>query len=84
MHSFEMEWGESIRDPPPLPWWNLLGRVKARVEQQTADLILIAPVWPSQPWYLRLLSLLIATPLRISQQGGAAAGRGRGRGMFQR
>ena len=47
------------------PPWNLVGRVLAKAEEQTADLILLAPIWPSQPWYPRLLSLLVSCPLRI-------------------
>lgn len=48
------------------PPWNLVGRVLARVEEQTADLVLVAPVWPSQPWYPKLLGLLKAPPLTIT------------------
>lgn len=47
------------------PPWNLVGRVLSKVESQGAELILIAPIWPSQPWYPRLLSLLVSQPLRI-------------------
>ena len=46
--------------------WNRIGRVLAKVEQQKAGLILVVPIWPSQPWYL---SLLVADPLRIDPQG---------------
>ena len=48
------------------PPWNLIGRVLMKVENQAADLVLEAPVWPSQPWYPKLLSLLVSPPLRIS------------------
>ena len=41
---------------------NLVGRVLSKVDSQRAELILIAPVWPSQPWYPKLL---VAQPLRI-------------------
>ena len=30
-----------------------------------ADLVLVAPVWSSQPWYPKLLNFLVFTPLRI-------------------
>ena len=50
------------------PPWNLVGRVLSKVEAQGAELILIAPVWPSQPWYPRLLSLLVGQPLRVDPQ----------------
>ena len=51
------------------PPWNLVGRVLAKVEEQAADLVLVAQIWPSQPWYPRLLGLLAATPLTIDPQG---------------
>ena len=38
-------WVRRYANPP----WNLVGRVLAKLEEQAADLILIAPVWPSQP-----------------------------------
>ena len=50
------------------PPWNLIGRIVAKIEEQEAEVILIAPIWPSQPWYPRLLRLLFSTPLRIDPQ----------------
>ena len=43
--------------------WNLVGRVPSKVKSKKVQLVLIAPVWPSQPWYPRLLSPLVAQPL---------------------
>ena len=53
------------RKPMRTPPWNLIGQVLKKAEEQAVDLVLVAPVWPSQPWYPKLLSLLIAQPLRI-------------------
>jgi hypothetical protein len=50
------------------PPWNLVGRVLLKVEEQTTELVLVAPVWPSQPWYPRLLSMLVEAPLMIPHQ----------------
>ena len=36
-----------------------------KVEEQAVNLVLVVPVWPSQPLYPKLLSLLIAQLLRI-------------------
>ena len=33
------------------PPWSLVGRVLSQARQQRADLILVAPVWKTQPWY---------------------------------
>ena len=56
--------GLGMRNPP----WNLIGRVLAKVEEQKVNVhvILVAPVWPSRPWYPRLLSLLVEIPYRIT------------------
>ena len=50
------------------PPWNLIGRVLAKVEKQKANVVLVAPVWSSQPWYPRLLSLLVKIPRQITPQ----------------
>ena len=64
--AFLQDWSriQGYANPP----WNLVGRVLAKVQNQAADLILVAPIWPSQPWYPNLLGLLSATPLRIESQ----------------
>ena len=36
--------------------------------EQEAEVVLIAPLWPSQSWYPRLLGLLTLPPLRIDTQ----------------
>ena len=61
--AFLQDWrGEKAFANPP---WNLVGRVLMKVEEQAADLVLVAPVWPSQPWYPKMLSLLASAPMRI-------------------
>ena len=64
--AFLQDWSlvKGYANPP----WNLIGRVLRKVESQEVELILIAPIWPSQPWYPRLLSLLVSNPLRIDPQ----------------
>ena len=61
--AFLQDWSlvRGFANPP----WNLIGRVLTKVESQGAELILLAPIWPSQPWYPKLLSLLVSHPLRI-------------------
>ena len=69
-NAFLQDWGpvKGYANPP----WNLIGRVLAKVESQGVELVtLIAPIWPSQPWYPRLLSLLVSHPLRIDPQQAA-------------
>ena len=44
------------------PPWNLVQRVLTKTQNQGAEVILVAPVWKSQPWYPLLLSLLVDWP----------------------
>ena len=39
------------------PPWNLLGRVLTQTQARQARLILIIPVWKTQPWYPTLLAM---------------------------
>ena len=50
------------------PPWNLIGKVLAKAQQHpSAVVMLVAPVWPAQAWYPKLLNLLVDYPLRIPQ-----------------
>ena len=50
------------------PPWNLLGRALAKLQREQVEVVLmIAPVWPTQPWYPSLLGLLIDYPRLIPQ-----------------
>ena len=52
-----------------LPTWNLIGRTVSKVQRESVKiLLLIAPVWPTQPWYPGLLALLVDYPRLIPQQ----------------
>ncbi|XP_060077873.1 uncharacterized protein LOC132557392 [Ylistrum balloti] len=48
-----------------LPPFNLLGRVLQKVMEHDCSVLLIAPLWPRQPWFPALLDLLIDLPLAI-------------------
>ena len=41
------------------PPWNLIGQTLAQVQTQQANIILVAPVWRSQPQYPTLLHMLL-------------------------
>ena len=47
------------------PPWGLIARVLSEVRYQSADVVLIAPVWKTQVWYPTLLSLLVGYPYRL-------------------
>ena len=45
------------------PPFCLIGRCLAKLErQQVPSLVLVTPLWPAQPWFSRLLQLVIAQP----------------------
>ena len=44
------------------PPWNLITRVLMKTQTQGVDVILVAPVWKTQPWYPLLLSLVVDWP----------------------
>ena len=51
------------------PPWNLIGRVLTKIQSSNPDLILlVAPIWPSQPWYPTLLELLVDFPRLLPHQ----------------
>ena len=60
------DWRDSIgyAHPP----WCLVGRVLQKVLVQEVTVTLIAPVWPSQPWYATLLSMLVDLPLLLPRE----------------
>ena len=43
----------------------ILTKVIEKVRAANCELILIAPAWPSQPWFTDLLDLSIEDPLRL-------------------
>lgn len=44
------------------PPFSLLGRVLQKVTEDKARVVLLAPLWTTQPWFGQLLSLVAATP----------------------
>ena len=47
------------------PPFNLIPAVLNKVSQDKADIILVAPIWPAQPWWSLVLSLLIGHPVLL-------------------
>ena len=42
--------------------FNLIPAVLNKATQDKVDIVLVAPIWPAQPWWPLLLSLLVQTP----------------------
>ena len=67
MFALSQDWqGRSIYIFPPFP---LLNKVIQKLRTvKTGEVILIAPWWPSQPWFSHLLRLSVDHPLSVPQR----------------
>ena len=61
--AFLQDWSykKGFANPP----WCLIGRVLSQTLMQQAQVILLAPVWKTQPWYPLLLEMLMDYPRRV-------------------
>ena len=50
------------------PPFSLITRVIAKLEQENCKVLLIAPFWPRQPWFARLLGLLVHLPVILPER----------------
>jgi hypothetical protein len=50
------------------PSWCLLLATLAKIRHQKAQVVLVAPVWKTQPWYPLVLELLTGFPLLLPQE----------------
>ncbi len=58
-NAFLTSWDEFCYAFPP---FSLLTRVLQKVEADSSEMVLVAPVWPTQPWFPRLLRLCVDFP----------------------
>ena len=52
------------------PPWALIPDILAKIRRDRAQVVLIAPVWPTQAWYPTVLELLAAPPILLPQETG--------------
>lgn len=64
--AFSLDWSEF--SPFCFPPFSLVGRILQRLEFTGAECTLIVPLWTTQPWYSKLLNLLVDTPLILPQR----------------
>ncbi|KAK7115603.1 hypothetical protein V1264_001441 [Littorina saxatilis] len=68
VNALEISWsGLHAYAFPPIPH---LGRVLRKADMERPSLILVAPNWPSQPWYPYLLRLTSGPPLPLDLRRG--------------
>ena len=58
--AFGMSWQEEVG--VAFPPFALIGRCLQKVHQEGCTMVLVAPVWDTQPWYPVILDLLIEYP----------------------
>ena len=47
---------------PPFP---LIGKVLQKLKKHEIVLVLVCPIWPSQPWWSKILEMAIKAPLKL-------------------
>lgn len=65
-NTFHMSWTnvKGYAFPP----FAVIGKCLQKVVQDMGHIILIAPVWPSQPWFLTMLDLLVHPPILFPER----------------
>ena len=58
--AFNMFWGNTFNYI--FPPFSLVGKILQKIEEDKADVVLIAPFWPTQSWFSKLLNMLIDCP----------------------
>ena len=67
--AFTVDWS-SVGNVYLFPPFSLLGRCLQKIREDKARGILIAPLWPTQPWFSRLMELLVEVPVIIRKRKG--------------
>ena len=61
VNAFSVDWSRELSYA--FPPFSMLGKTLQKIERDNADMILIAPHWPTQNWYPKLLRLLADHPI---------------------
>lgn len=63
INAFSMSWSElyAYIFPP----FNLILRILQKIEEDEAECALVIPVWKSQPWFAKLIPLLVDVPVLL-------------------
>ena len=64
-NAFSQDWGKIQGRLYANPPWSLVSSVLTQAQAQGVSMILVAPIWKMQPWYLSLLSMLTDYPVRL-------------------
>lgn len=60
---FSLDWNKfySYLFPP----FSMIGRCVKKIQKDQAEVLFVGPLWPTQPWYVNILKLLVDTPIII-------------------
>ena len=47
------------------PPFSLLGSCIQKIRLEEANAVVVAPLWPTQPWFTRLMEMLVDQPILI-------------------
>ena len=61
VNAFSFLWTESYGYA--FPPFSLIGRVLENIRQDEATVLMVVPIWTTQPWFLLLLQMTIDTPV---------------------
>ena len=61
--AFSSSWSDSYMYC--FPPFSVLSRVLQKIQQQEATVLLVFPLWPTRPWFPRVLDLMIAPPVLL-------------------
>lgn len=64
--AFTISWSENLFYA--FPPFSLIGRCVQKIETDLAEGLMIVPMWPTQPWYSKLLRMLIDVPRVVPWQ----------------
>ena len=64
--AFNQDWSKmrGFANPP----WCMIGRCQSQVKRQVARIVMITPLWTSQPWYLSFLGMLEDFPRLLPER----------------
>ena len=66
INAFNQDWSQFVGYANPS--WCLTLSVLAKIRRDKAKVILVAPVWPTQPWYPMILQLLDDVPCLLPRR----------------
>jgi len=66
--AFTCTWTENMSLPYCFPPFSVLPAVFSKIEQEEADVVLVAPIWTTQPWFTTMIRLLVCNPVILPRK----------------